>query len=104
MEEEPVLRYDSPVTILVQAQYVPDRSEVTKRTGTKGYTLRRNLTLYSDTKGEKPTTIEGLFLVGSVGDITQIKPDTLLGFHMPIGELHEWIEGNVPDLDPDWNK
>ena len=98
------MKYDDQVSILIKASDIPDRATVTKKTGTHPLTISHGLTVYSDTKGEKPLKIDGVFLLGDRGSITQIKPDTLLAMHMSAGDLHDWLEGNVEDLDPDWNK
>ena len=77
--------------VILPAEEIPDQAEVTKVTGEEVYVLRHGLTLYSDTKGEKPVQVDGFFLVGSRGSINSIKPDKKLCWVVTAEELMDTL-------------
>jgi hypothetical protein len=90
-DAKPLLNYDSMLTVALGALTIPDGSVVTKRTGAVTYILRHGLTVYTDTKGESPMKIAGVFLLNNQGQINQIKPETVLSWSMTAIEFYEWL-------------
>ena len=78
--------------ILLPVEMIPDGSTVTKRTGEQEFTLRRSLRFWTyppekrhpaksaraAAEEAKAMSVQGLFIVSSRGDITQVKPGTIL--------------------------
>lgn len=65
------------IKIILKAGDIPDRSTVTKKTGTKEYTLKEKITIYPSYKSEKQV-IKGngcVFLVDEYGDINSFDVD-----------------------------
>lgn len=78
--------------LLVPARMVPDRSMVTKRSGEKVYTLRRQIRVFpEDQKEGKVTPIDGFFLCFE-GDINQIGPETMLLWQMEAEQFFYTLE------------
>lgn len=75
------LNEDTWIGLLLPARLIPDGSKVTKRTGQVEYVIRHKLTVFQNQDPKSnvpPIEIEGTFLVGSRGDISQINPETML--------------------------
>lgn len=67
--------------VLLRASQIADGSRVCKRTGSVEYTLKHELVLYqnqSSIERKEPTRIQGCFLVGERGSISQVDSDTPL--------------------------
>lgn len=76
------------IRVLLPAYQIPDKSIVTKRAGEQEYDFSKNIVVYrKDIKGEIPLQMEGYFLVGPRASINQIKPDTMLLWHVTAEEL-----------------
>ena len=78
--------------ILLPAGSIPSGSTVSKRTGEATLILRHGLKVYSDTKGEKPMEIDGLFLVDGSGNINQTSPKTLFHWHVAAEALIDELQ------------
>ena len=102
-DEEFNFQSEDQLKLQLEAQKIPDRSIVTKRTGNQEYVLRKNISVYSDQKAEKPTIIQGLFLIGVRGDINQVAPDLVLCWVVKAEELYDMLEHDL-DSDPDDDK
>lgn len=92
-----MLPFDTIIELTLQAEQIHDRAVVTKVKGTVPYVLRHNLTVYSDTKGEKPVVMNGFFLVNERGDINQIKPDTKLAVSIAAGDIADYFTSEDDD-------
>lgn len=75
------------LSIILRADMIPDRAEVTKVTGGVVYILRHELTVYPSIPAEKPLIVSGLFLVGSRGDINQVNSEKQLCWRIPAEEF-----------------
>jgi hypothetical protein len=82
-----VITEETELKVLLAASLIPDGSDVSKRTGEQVYTLKKNLTVYSDTEGKSPVVMEGFFLVGPRGSINQVSGDKLLHWIIPAGSF-----------------
>jgi hypothetical protein len=87
----PKISNDSILSLVLRADFIPDGAIVTKKTGAVTFVLRHGLTVYTDTKGEQPMKIDGVFLLNDRGQINQIKPETLLGWSQRAEDLYEWL-------------
>lgn len=74
------------IQVLLPADKIPDGATVTKRTGVQDYVLRHQLRVYRE-KPEDTLEIDGLFLLGPRGTVNQVKPDTMLHWHVTAEEL-----------------
>lgn len=96
------LNLNSQLGLVVQAALVPDGSTVSKKTGSKPYTLRHTLKVYRDSSvgGPTPFEMQGCFLL-SDGSVDQINPSTELLWRVSVAELHDILDYIV---DPPENK
>jgi hypothetical protein len=85
--------------VLLPASKIPNGATITKRTGEVVYILRQGLKVYSDTKGERPLDIEGVFLINTRGEINQVKPDTLLHWHVTAETLVDELQSSWMEED-----
>lgn len=82
---------ETELAVLLPAALIPDMSECTKRTGEQRYTLKHTITVYQADKS-MPLNLEGSFLMGPRGSVTQVKPDTLLLWYVRAGEFVENLQ------------
>lgn len=83
------------VTLILDADDIPDNSEVTKVTGTKEYILKKNLTLYGP-EGKIPIKMpQGFVYIVDEGDINMISAGTKLKIELEIEEAISLLK----DLD-----
>lgn len=89
--------------VLLPAEKIPDGATVAKRTGEQQFTLVHNLKVYkygggksAATQEEKPLEISGFFIISSVsGAISQVQPDTMLHWVVPLEEFYEVCRESV---------
>lgn len=76
---------------LMAAKDIPSEAQVTKRTGDKLYTLKRNITLYTELHAKVELAV-GVFLFDDRANINAVDPETLLLWYMTRGDAMELID------------
>ena len=80
------------VSILMNANEIPDYSKVRKITGSTWYTLRTNLKIY-DEEGkliEIPSEVGSIFLIGERGQINSFNPTKELVWRTTLDVLNSF--------------
>lgn len=102
--ENDVICPEDMLLVLLPAKMIPHDATVTKRTGEVQYTLKHKLTMYGiPPEGSKipapPTIVDGFFVVGLQGSINQVKPETLLHWHVTAEDLLMALNVSWEDRD-----
>lgn len=85
------------ISVLLRADKIPHLAKVTKPSGSKVYTFRRNLRVFlEEGTADSRQTIDGFFLVFE-GDINQIGPDSKLMWLVKAGDLMDILERQWED-------
>lgn len=86
--------------VLLPASMIPDGATVRKRTGESCYVLRHNLTLYQNQSKEhvQPIVVEGYFLCGDRGNISQIREDLLIHWEVTVEELYDFLREAIEGI------
>jgi hypothetical protein len=89
-----VICQEDVLSVLLPARMIPHDATVTRRAGNPDveYTLKHKLTMYGiPPEGSKipapPTIVDGFFVIGRLGTIHQVKPETLLHWRVTADSL-----------------
>ncbi len=97
--ENKVICPEDLVRVLLPARMIPDKATVSKRTGEEQFALCHTLKVYPDSADKtivdcKPLEIEGFFLVGARGGVTQVAADKLLHWVVAAETLVDVLQGS----------
>jgi len=88
--KEPKIEASDVIRVLLPAHKIPEGATVTKRSGDKLYTLRRELLLY--TNEGKNVLASGCFLCDNVGNANQVDSELELHWVLTTNELLEKLQ------------
>lgn len=69
---------ETEIGVLLCAEDIPDEAVVTKVKGETLYVLKHRLKVYTHLENKEPLVLDGLFLIGDRGSVTQVKPSQVL--------------------------
>lgn len=85
------------IEILMEAESIPDCTKVTKPTGSKEYTFRKEIIVYYEDRSKEPAKLIGNFIVSDDGNINQVAEDSKFKITMEIQEAIDFLNGFMDD-------
>lgn len=94
MSDDSIFQDDPRIKVVMRASDIPEQAVVTKRTGTKEYTIRSSITIYNSNGERKELKCDedSRLLAGPTGDFNVIGGNVELTWLAPIWQLRQVLD------------